>query len=397
MKKKITLSIFSFLIILFLFTTIFEIFLRTEYSQIHVFGPYGDLPERLVPTINSQGFRDVEHTFEKPDSITRILFLGDSFTFGHGVADEEVYTKIIDELAGPSFEIINLSKPGWNTQDQLDVLTNWPGWNYINFLYYNDSLWEKSNEDLLVNYYKWNKSHTSSTVDLLRDRYKKSNPKRIYDFQNKFDLLLNNKNKFTEFKNYLIKSIETKPLGLSYNPDIVVFGFVLNDVLPKEERSFQNLNFNIGLNLDIERFISFRMRQFRIRNNYIPSHYNKVKKFYNPENKNWINYEKILKELSETLKTNNIIGIAVPLVTSTTKEELAMYNIILNKFEKYGFRTIDLAPSFDERFSAIPWSELKALPNDGHPGPIVHNFYAQEIWKELKPIIDSTKSSKYRL
>jgi hypothetical protein len=40
---------------------------------------------------NRDGFRDVEHTPDKPPGVFRIVALGDSFTYGVGAAFEETY------------------------------------------------------------------------------------------------------------------------------------------------------------------------------------------------------------------------------------------------------------------------------------------------------------------
>jgi lysophospholipase L1-like esterase len=61
---------------------------------------------------NSLGFRDVEHSIEKPDGVFRILGLGDSFTYGQGASFEETYLyrleKMLNEREGdhPRVEII---------------------------------------------------------------------------------------------------------------------------------------------------------------------------------------------------------------------------------------------------------------------------------------------------
>ena len=45
--------------------------------------------QRHKLTINSRGLRGPEHPYEKPRGTFRIMVLGDSFTWGYGVADDE--------------------------------------------------------------------------------------------------------------------------------------------------------------------------------------------------------------------------------------------------------------------------------------------------------------------
>ncbi|GEM_PF-6699568 len=68
-------------------------------------------------TINSHGFRDREHAWEKENGTIRILGLGDSFTFGWGVASEETFLKqlelLLQQRTGMPVETINAGVPGW--------------------------------------------------------------------------------------------------------------------------------------------------------------------------------------------------------------------------------------------------------------------------------------------
>jgi len=67
--------------------------------------------------INSKGLRDVEHEYEKPPGTIRILGLGDSVTFGAGVAFEDTYLSQLERKlndAGYSVEII---KAGVNSYE----------------------------------------------------------------------------------------------------------------------------------------------------------------------------------------------------------------------------------------------------------------------------------------
>lgn len=72
-------------------------------------------------TINSKGLRDREHPYESPPGIFRILALGDSYTWGYGVADDEIFTQVLESrlLGGqPSWEVINAGVSGWGTDQE---------------------------------------------------------------------------------------------------------------------------------------------------------------------------------------------------------------------------------------------------------------------------------------
>lgn len=120
----ILLSIVSALFVL-------EIYSRLTYVEYHLpldCFQYDDLlnhshtpnkicrsvtPEwNVIYSINSQGLRDKERSFEKPANIFRILMLGDSFTEGWGVAQNKTFSAVLEEklntLGKGRFEVINM-------------------------------------------------------------------------------------------------------------------------------------------------------------------------------------------------------------------------------------------------------------------------------------------------
>lgn len=68
--------------------------------------------------INSQGLRDREHRFEKLGQF-RLLALGDSFTWGFGVEQNERFTDKLQSLVGDHVEVINAGVTGWGTDQEL--------------------------------------------------------------------------------------------------------------------------------------------------------------------------------------------------------------------------------------------------------------------------------------
>ena len=98
-----------------------------------------DFPPRPLTPDAQQTFRDgragspgwpifrTERDFRvtpKQEEVRRVVFLGDSFTWGDGVEPEETYPKVFESLLrkerSPSpLEVINWSRPGWNTWREL--------------------------------------------------------------------------------------------------------------------------------------------------------------------------------------------------------------------------------------------------------------------------------------
>jgi len=77
----------------------------------------------LPLTINSRGLRDREHPVAKPKGTGRVLVLGDSFAWGYGVADQDLFTEVLERdfvdnpPQGP-WEVINTGVSGWGTDQQ---------------------------------------------------------------------------------------------------------------------------------------------------------------------------------------------------------------------------------------------------------------------------------------
>lgn len=76
---------------------------------------------------NSLGMRDSEPVPVEDDSASRIVVLGDSFTFGYRVDADSIYPSILEsrlneEPAKQRVEVLNMGVSGYNTQDGARVL-----------------------------------------------------------------------------------------------------------------------------------------------------------------------------------------------------------------------------------------------------------------------------------
>jgi len=94
-----------------------------QESSRKIFVKYDYLPFSLKPNsedihiteefnihikINSKGFRNKEFSLEKSANTTRIMVFGDSFTFGHGVEENETYSAFLEDIFGEEkVEVIN--------------------------------------------------------------------------------------------------------------------------------------------------------------------------------------------------------------------------------------------------------------------------------------------------
>ena len=77
---------------------------------------------------NRDGFRDREFVIAKSRDKFRILVVGDSQTFGHGIEKlEDTFPKQLEKLLNqgikrPKFEVLSFARPGWNTAEQLQYV-----------------------------------------------------------------------------------------------------------------------------------------------------------------------------------------------------------------------------------------------------------------------------------
>ncbi|MCA9420737.1 MAG: SGNH/GDSL hydrolase family protein [Nitrospira sp.] len=86
--------------------------------------------------INSAGFRDVEHSIQKPEGTYRILLLGDSYTEARQVMLEDTFGRKVEQqlqscarLLPHKIEVINFGVPGYGNAEELITLRS-RGWAY---------------------------------------------------------------------------------------------------------------------------------------------------------------------------------------------------------------------------------------------------------------------------
>ena len=78
-------------------------------------------PAAGIPGINSDGVRDRNHQVENVDGSTRIVCLGDSVTFGYGVAPQSSYPVLLESklrARSQNVEVFSVALFGWSTRQE---------------------------------------------------------------------------------------------------------------------------------------------------------------------------------------------------------------------------------------------------------------------------------------
>jgi hypothetical protein len=79
--------------------------------------------------LNSWGFREQEFKMNKARDIYRIAVIGDSFTYGSGIPEENRFTGLIENFLNgltevKNYEVLNFGRPGAQTIDEVVSLRN---------------------------------------------------------------------------------------------------------------------------------------------------------------------------------------------------------------------------------------------------------------------------------
>ena len=81
----------------------------------------------VVYTINEAGFRDRSYPRTKPEDTFRVALIGDSVSFGYGVALDATFAKQLEGrlrslVTGPRYEVLNLGVSGYNPYTEAELL-----------------------------------------------------------------------------------------------------------------------------------------------------------------------------------------------------------------------------------------------------------------------------------
>ncbi len=97
-----------------------------EPSSYYVYQQAADMQE--IRDINAFGIRDDDVNSKDPD-VYRLMAVGDSYTYGHGVPRQQSFPNLLEQIlgkniAGRQFEVINAGVPGYNMDQEYRFFTS---------------------------------------------------------------------------------------------------------------------------------------------------------------------------------------------------------------------------------------------------------------------------------
>lgn len=98
----------------------------TDYGFRPVPNQSGVFSIDMPVTTNHHGFRDKEWRLASPKKHTRILIVGDSFTFGNGVEQNKIFPSQLEASLGSAekkYDVFNASAGGWNINEIVGFVT----------------------------------------------------------------------------------------------------------------------------------------------------------------------------------------------------------------------------------------------------------------------------------
>ncbi|MFC1769883.1 SGNH/GDSL hydrolase family protein [Nitrospirota bacterium] len=185
----------------------------------------------------------------------------------------------------------------------------------------------------------------------------------------------------------MVMELETLKLkGLKYKPDIVIVGFVSNDlVLPSLISSKENyLDLGRSFALDFIKERMGRLDRQTIALRYPPQNPEMVL----PEYRVHLGWDAFYSSMDELKALSMEHGFKV-FGMFFTHEHGIVSQKAMEEFIKYGFGVVNMAPSLQaylqkNNFESFEKSPLIATPTDFHPSFFSHNLGAETILKKLE-------------
>lgn len=102
--------------------------MNPKVSRFYFRQPTNLYPDCVFYSVNNSGFRNTYTVFEnKPGESERVIFVGDSLTYGFGVLEEDTFIYKLEKNfreGGKKVEVINAAEPGAGLASYSDIVKN---------------------------------------------------------------------------------------------------------------------------------------------------------------------------------------------------------------------------------------------------------------------------------
>jgi len=179
-----------------------------------------------------------------------------------------------------------------------------------------------------------------------------------------------------------------KEKGVKFNPDLLIVAFVTNDLnmgdYKRKEFNFYKSNFAKPLRAIMPSSADFIGTLLDGMINQFSSEYGYekwIKKLYAKQNLK--KYEKLLIDFSDFCRVNNIKLLFVLTPSSYSPWFKKLYVYVTPLFEKVNIEYLNLYPAVVRDLSKYKLLQLRANLANNHPGGLVTEVYADEVFKYL--------------
>jgi lysophospholipase L1-like esterase len=179
-----------------------------------------------------------------------------------------------------------------------------------------------------------------------------------------------------------------KEVGLKYQPDLILIGFILNDAKPLPELPKSILMFASFLKSYsyLYTFVEFKMRHLRARIKKEEDNPDAFPYLKNPKNPGWKQCKDALREFSNICRMNNIkmLLVLIPPYVSSNRENYPYYQLhqmIEEVCNEYNIPFLDLLDV--NVFAGVTPESIRISAIDTHPNSKGHQLIANCIYKYL--------------
>jgi len=192
-----------------------------------------------------------------------------------------------------------------------------------------------------------------------------------------------------------------KEQGIHYGIDLLLVGFVINDPnlgdIPSKHLIWQHTTPMRPMRVLFPNVLQYVSRYINLLiSRYILTDYgHETAHLETYSNDNLKQYGKLLKEFSDYCASHHIRLLFVLTPNDYDSSNRQLFDKVIPLLRNANIDYLDLYPAVYERLHTYPQRQLWLTPGDAHPGPLVTDVYADEMFRYLREngILDNLPAS----